>query len=53
MWIRQKLGMILEKLMLEKNGLPNLIFQNDKLRKKLPLIFDLENGLCKYNFDTF
>ena len=61
--VRQNLGMILEnkvvqKLKLEKNVFykkwsPKLIFLNEFFFEKIPLIFDIENWLWKYDFGTF
>ena len=60
---RQTLSIILEnkvsrKLKLSKNAFykkltPKLIFFNEKKIKKIPPIFDIENWLWKYDFDTF
>ena len=61
--VRQKLGIILEnkvvqKLKLEKNVFykkwsPKLIFLNEFIFEKIPLIFDIENWLWKFDFGTF
>ena len=62
-WGLQQLGLILEskmvqKLSLEKNVFTKkwslkLIFLNDFFFEKIPLIFNIENWLWKYDFDTF
>ena len=45
-------------MMLSKNvnnikSAPKLVFFNEKKLRKIPMTFDVENGLCKSNFGIF